>query len=110
MRIPFDAIISPEKLTDYLLIERPWDDKSKFLAQADFTLENPLALDFAIRQLGTGSDAQEDGSNEYGTFYRVTGELIGPTGLPLPVVLVWLQWKSDGLFHFVTLKPHKSQS
>jgi hypothetical protein len=44
MHIPPNANISAEKLSNYLLIERPWDDKSKYLARAGFGLENPLAL------------------------------------------------------------------
>lgn len=34
--MPREAVIPPEKLTGYLLLERPWDDKSKFLAQGEF--------------------------------------------------------------------------
>lgn len=51
------------------------------------------------------ADAVEDGTNEYGTFFRVEGILEGPAPPPLQVVLIWLQWKLDGTFHFVTLKP-----
>jgi len=38
MRIPADAVIAAEKLTGYLPLPRPWDDKAKFLAQAGFDL------------------------------------------------------------------------
>ena len=38
MRIPADAVSAAEKLTGYLLLPRPWDDKAKFLAQAGFDL------------------------------------------------------------------------
>jgi hypothetical protein len=44
MRIPEDVIIPLEKLTNYLLVPRPVDDKSKFLAKAGFTLMNPAGL------------------------------------------------------------------
>jgi hypothetical protein len=45
MRIPVEeAMIPREKLTQYLLVSRLEDDKSKFLAQAGFTLENPDVL------------------------------------------------------------------
>lgn len=50
-------------------------------------------------------DAAKEGTSEYGTFYRVEGELMGPGGLSLPVTQIWLQWSIDGTFHFVTLKP-----
>ena len=42
MHIPPDAEIAIEKLTRYLLVPRPLDDKSKFLGQAGFTSANPL--------------------------------------------------------------------
>jgi hypothetical protein len=44
MRIPEDAIIPDDKITRYLLIPKLRSDKSKFLAQAGFTQENPEAL------------------------------------------------------------------
>ncbi len=100
-----DAVITEEKLTKYVLLPRPWDDKSKFLAQAGFTADNPVDLRAALRRLAIGSDPVEDGTNEYGTFYRLEGELLGPGGRTLAVIAVWLRWASDGTFHFVTLKP-----
>lgn len=110
MKIPPEAVIPFEKLTNYLLVERIWDDKSRYLGQAGFTLRNPLELEFAIRNLVGRENAIVDGYNEYGVFYRVTGDLVGPKGRSLPVVLVWLQWKCDASHHFVTLKPNKKKS
>jgi len=48
MRLPGDALVAQEKLTEYLLRWRPEDDKSAFLAQAGYTLENAgrLMADF----------------------------------------------------------------
>src|SRR5208337_119350 len=40
MKIPDDAVIPVEKLTNYLLVARPWGDKSRFLAQAAFDQSN----------------------------------------------------------------------
>ena len=39
MKIPNDAIIPDEKLTRHLLVYKARNDKSKFLAQAGFTLK-----------------------------------------------------------------------
>lgn len=105
MRIPNDAVIPAEKITGYLLVPRPWDDKSRFLDQVGFVLDDPSDLEVAIRRTAAEFDAIDDGENEYGTFYRVEGDLAGPNGRTLQVVLIWLQWKLDGTFHFVTLKP-----
>ena len=97
MKIPADAIVPFAKLKDYLLSPRPWDDKSKFLAKLDlvgisrksWTRQSENSLRMPMR---------EDGTNEFGTFYRVTGLLRGPVGKWLSVVLIWLQWKVDGRF------------
>ena len=44
---------------------------------------------------------------EYGTFYRVEGELIGTNNVKLSVTTIWLQRKIDNQFQFITLKPRK---
>lgn len=106
MRIPEDAIIADDKLNRYLLVERPWDDKSGFLHRAGFTLETWTDLRDAIRMLAGSTDAVEENGNEYGTFYRVEGPLVGPI-TTLPVTLIWMQRAADKRFHFVTLKPRK---
>jgi hypothetical protein len=59
----------------------------------------------ALRRLAAGAEGVEDGTSEYGAFYRVEGDLVGPGGRALAVVTVWLRWRADGSFHFVTLKP-----
>ena len=105
MKIPPDAIIPDEKLTRYLLVLREHDDKSKFLAQAGFTLVNPEVLQEAIQRLAATYEAVREGENEYGEFYRVDGDMESAEGRNLSVVTIWLRWKSDGRFHFITLKP-----
>ena len=88
LKIPSNAIIPQEKLTHYLLIFKPQDDKSKFLAQAGFTLDNPQDLLTAIYQLIETEKAIQDGDNEYGQFYRVEGNLAGINGKNLAVVTI----------------------
>ena len=109
MRIPPDAAIPRDKLTRYLLVERPWGDKSKFLARAGFTQTSSDELFVALRQLATAREAVADGGNEYGEFLRVEGDLIGPNGVTLPVVTIWLRWATDGSVRFVTLKPRREK-
>lgn len=105
MRIPEDIIIPGDKITRYLLVQKARNDKSKFLAQAGFTQENPEALTRAIRFQAVAAEAVEDRCNEYGTFYHVEGELIGTNGVSLSVVTIWLKRQIDDKFQFVTLKP-----
>jgi hypothetical protein len=40
MRIPADAAIDEAKFTDYLLVQRPWDDKSGHPRRGGFELRN----------------------------------------------------------------------
>lgn len=107
MKIPEDAIIPNAKLTRYLLVLRPRNDKSKFLAQAGFTAENPEALLVQLRQLVRTSNALEDRTDEYGTYYQVKGILHGDNDIHLNVITIWLQRKIDQQFQFITLIPNK---
>lgn len=104
MYIPSTAIIPTEKLTAYLLVPRRKSDKSQYLARAGFTATNPDALERALRQLIAEYEAIQDRQDEYGTFYRVVGELRGPRGI-LSVVTVWMLRSADGQYRFITLKP-----
>lgn len=105
MKIPADAVIADDKITVYLLVSKPRNDKSQYLAQAHFTAQNPHILREALRVLTREQEALAQRSNEYGTFYEVTGDLVGPTGIHLPVVTIWLERRNDGIIQFVTLKP-----
>ncbi len=106
MRIPVDAIIADEKLTQYLLVKRSFDDKSGFLALGGFTIYNWAVLRQAIRALADSAVAVENGGSEYGDFFQVSGPLVGPTGT-LKVRLVWMRRATDGRFYLVTLVPWK---
>ena len=110
MKLPKDVTIPDEKLIHYLLAPRAWDDKSKFLAQAGFSQNNPNDLKRSLAEVAATSEALEDGVNEYGAFLRTDGVLTGPNGRKLPVTAIWLRWHSDGSVHFVTLKPRRERS
>ena len=106
-KIPLDAVISPAKLSRYLLVYKEVDDKSKFLARAGFTQENPQGLETAIRHLIQIEDAVYDQTNVYGDYYRVEGELVGPLGRLL-VVTIWIvTTPREKTYRFVTLKPKR---
>lgn len=106
MKIPSNADIPQEKLTHYLLVFRLKSDKSRFLAQAGFSLRNPDELERAIRRVIAENEAVLDRENEYGIFYKVTGRLDGPSG-SLGVITIWLVQVGDGSFRFITLKPQR---
>ncbi len=103
--LPADPGIRIEKLTGYLLVSRASNDKSRYLAQAGFTLDNPMDLYHALRDLIATRSAIADSTNDYGDFYRVEGDLRGPNGIRLSVVTIWIKLKADGTYRFVTLKP-----
>jgi hypothetical protein len=107
MKIPKDAQIPEEKITEYLLVLRELDDKSKFLNKAGFTQENPKDLELAIRKHIQEFEANQDRSNKYGDFYTVQGDLEGTNGTFLQIVSVWLKRRIDQIFQFITLKPWK---
>lgn len=104
MKLPDDAVIPREKLTQYLLVPQVKNDKSKFLAQAGFTQDNPDALESAIRHLIRKQDAVQDREDEYGIFYRVTGVLDG-ISRDLKVITIWLYSPKERNYRFITLKP-----
>lgn len=106
MKLQSNIIIPDSKLTQYLLVPRQEDDKSKFLAQAGFTQDNPDQLKQAIFHLIQNCDAISDRQDKYGTYYRVEGELVG-INRSLAVVTVWIERAKDGHIQFVTLKPKR---
>jgi hypothetical protein len=110
MRLSADAVIPAEKLSHYLLVPRPWDDKARFLALAGFDRERPEELLYALRELAAQGDAVSDGANDYGEFLRVDGILVGPNGRRLSVTTIWLRQHLDGWVRFVTLKPRKEKA
>jgi len=110
MRLPGDVVIPEPKLTRYLLVPRQKGDKSKFLAQAGFTLDNSSALDRALRKLARDGEAEFDRVDTYGTYYRVVGELDGSNGVRLTVVTIWIGRLVNSQFQFVTLFPAKEKS
>jgi hypothetical protein len=105
VKISVDAIIPESKLTQYLLVFKHKNDKSQFLAQAGFTLENWQTLKIAIQKLNQSLEAVRDRTNEYGTFYNVYEELKGVNGINLSVVTIWLKRQRDNKFQLITLKP-----
>ena len=106
MKLQGTIIIPDAKLTQYLLVARQEDDKSKFLAQAGFNQDNPDLLKQAILELIQTYDAISDRQDKYGTYYLVEGSLVGSNGT-LAVVTVWIERAEDGNIQFVTLKPKR---
>jgi len=63
MKLPPDVIIPDTKISQYLLVYREQDDKSKYLAQGGFIQTNPEQLKAAILELIKTTEIIEDSSN-----------------------------------------------
>lgn len=109
MRIPANAVIPREKLTDYLLVPRPTNDKSRYLGLGGFDLTNVDRLESEIRRLALESDGVISRVNQHGVYYTVTGELLAPNGAKLRVRLIWIE-RLDGITSFVTLVPDPAEA
>lgn len=64
-----NVIIAQEKLTSYLLIHKDRNDKSKFLYQAGYTIENWEILAADLRLLFINGEPIFEEEDEYGVKY-----------------------------------------
>lgn len=109
MKLPSDVVIAEEKLTKYLLVWRPRNDKSGFLAQAGYGLSNCDVLEADLRQLAANAEVVSEGTNPFGELLFARGELHGPNGAILKVITIWIQLAEVDETRFVTLYPDKEQ-
>jgi hypothetical protein len=109
MALPENSVISPEKLTKYLLILRRRNDKSKWLAQAGYRLENWRSLERDLRSQILSLDAVPTESTPYGQFFEIRGILRGPNGKSLAVSSVWMTENATGITKMITLYPDKGK-
>jgi len=108
MRLPDDTLIATEKLTGYLLKWRPADDKSTFLAEAGYTLENAEKLMTDIREQLLTLEAEMIEQTDYGPKYRIRGLITGPNGRALRVVTIWMSEEATRMTKLITLFPDKT--
>ena len=103
-----DATIAPAKLKLYLLVWRSVDDKSKFLAQAGYGLENWTQLETDLRNQILSLEAVPSlESNRFGLVYEIRGNLVGPNGLSLSIWSIWMVEFETGVTKFITLYPDR---
>lgn len=97
------AIVSPEKLTQYLLVPLPKDDKSQYLAQAGYTLDNWQQLAQDLRTQILSLPALPTAATKYGQKYQSIGYLTGINGKKLWIKTIWIVTATET--KFVTLFP-----
>lgn len=109
MKLPADAQIADEKLTDYLLVKRPVGDKPQFLRQAGYTLDNWDVLEQDIRKQILTKEATSTEQTRYGEYFEIIAPLTGPNGAVLKVKTVWMKESRRGIAKFITLYPDKGR-
>ena len=102
-----NAIIARAKLTQYLLVPLAQDDKSKYLAKGGYSLDNWQQLEKDIREQILSRKATLIETTKFGQKYEIRGNLIGPNGVSLPVLTVWMRTPRET--KFVTLVPDKKR-
>ncbi len=107
MKISENAIITREKITDYLLKWQPDNDKSKFLARAGYSSDNWQRLLEDIRTQILRIEAELMRKTAYGDLFRIRGKLLGPNGVSLRVITVWMAEYASRQTKFITLFPDK---
>ena len=107
MKLPSDAVIAPEKLTKYLLVQREFDDKSQFLRQAGYTFDNWEQLEADLRLHVLSTEATVIEHTDYGDLFAIRAALTGPNGKTLFVRTIWMQELRSGVTKFITLYPDK---
>lgn len=107
MKLPEDSIIARDKLTRYLVVPQARGDKSVYLAQAGYSLENADLLLRDLRLQILPLEAQSLESNQFGQYYMICGTLNGPNGSALPIRTIGMTEHLSGITKLVTLIPDK---
>ena len=98
-----NAVIASKKLTEYLLIHLPKDDKSEYLAKGGYTLDNWQQLEQDLRQQILSVEAQPTVKTQYGQKYQIICSLNCPNSKVLKIKTIWIV--TDQTTQFVTLFP-----
>ena len=109
VRLPENTQISDEKLTKYLLAPRKRNDKSNWLAQAGYLLENWSILRDDLKRQVLPNDALLVETTDYGTMYEIRANLRGPNGKTLPVCTIWMVGTADDVARFITMYPDRKR-
>jgi len=107
LKLPDDSIISPEKITEYLLKWQPDNDKSQFLARAGYSSGNWQRLLEDIRTQILAIEAELIRKTAYGDLFRIRGKLLGPNRVSIRIITVWMAEYASRQTKFITLFPDK---
>lgn len=110
MKLPENAVIALDKLTKYLLVKRAIGDKSEFLRQAGYTIDNWEQLERDMRRQVLTQDAVLIEHTTYGEVFEIHASLTGPSSVVLNVRTIWMQESGSGITKFITLYPDKGRT
>jgi len=110
VKLPSNALVASEKLTGYLLVKWVVGDKSEFLRQAGYTVNNWQQLEHDMRLQVLSKDAVSIEQTDYGEMFEIRTSLTGPNGVVLNVRTIWMQESRSGVTKFITLYPDKGRS
>ena len=96
--------VDPAKITNYLLVPKDKNDKSRFLNDLGYSLDNWEDLANDICKIINENEAIFQKSSPFGgDLFEVKGQLRN-----FGIVTIWLLLESENTFKFVTLFPNKS--
>ncbi len=107
MKLPGNALIAREKLTQYLLVSKRRNDKSQWLSQVGYILQNWKVLENDLRNQILPIDATLIEKSKYGKMYEISGKLLGPNGKSLSVITIWMTEIENKITKFITMYPDK---
>jgi hypothetical protein len=110
MKLPANAVIAREKVTDYLLVRQNRNDKSAFLETSGYSPANPDLLISGLVWLREQNEAVPIAENQFGRYYEIVGVLRGPLGVGLRVRTIWMTEHLSGVTKFITLIPIEALS
>jgi len=98
-------LIAESKLTHYLLVPLPKDDKSNYLRLAGYQMDNWPILKRDLLTLAETNKAVFEGATVFGNSFSIIGTLTGPNGRSLVVKTIWMKENKTGFAKFITLYP-----
>ncbi|HET7145518.1 MAG TPA: hypothetical protein VFI68_15980 [Anaerolineales bacterium] len=101
------ALVSPEKITDYLLSETHAVGKSKARYFRSFGFDENRATELANTLLTIAQNEQivDSETTRYGTKYVIDGEFLAPNGVMIQIRTIWIIEKMQDIPRFITAYP-----
>jgi hypothetical protein len=101
------AVISPEKLRDYLLSpgHRRGSSKSEFFSALGYNRDRWVDLERHLREQHLVLDAEAVELTVWGVLYAIVGPIAGPSGEKAIVRSIWIIETGQGTPRFVPAYP-----